>query len=99
MRLPSELKKPLADGRLLVLSPFASSGRRASKELAAQRNRFVAALADEIIFAYIAPSGYLDELSQLVAGWRIPTPTPRSGRDRLAKTTCLVHGKQHGQDN
>jgi predicted Rossmann fold nucleotide-binding protein DprA/Smf involved in DNA uptake len=71
IRLPSELKKPMADGRVLVLSPFAPSDRRVSKELAMQRNLLVAALSDEIVFAFIAPGGHLEELRRLVAGWGI----------------------------
>ncbi len=72
MRLPAELDKPLADGRLLLLSPFASADRRVTKELAVQRNRFVAALADEVVFAHVTPGGHLDELRRLVAAWAVP---------------------------
>ncbi len=71
MRPPADWKKPFADDRLLVLSPFSASERRATKDLAAERNRFAAALADEVVFAHIAPGGHLEELSQLVAGWGI----------------------------
>src|SRR5438876_875609 len=44
-RIPPEWKQPLQDGRLLVLSPFPERIDRASVETAAQRNRFIAALA------------------------------------------------------
>lgn len=71
MRLPADWKKPLVDSRLLVLSPFPASERRVTKDLAVERNRLVAALADEVVFAHIAPGGHLAELSQLVAGWGI----------------------------
>jgi hypothetical protein len=66
------LRGPMEDGRLLFLSPFASSVRRVTKELATERNRFVAALADEIIFAHITAGGLLDELLQLAANWKVP---------------------------
>jgi hypothetical protein len=69
MRLPADWKKPLADSRLLVISPFAATERRVTKLLAAERNRFVAALADEIVFAHISAGGHLDELRQLAASW------------------------------
>jgi hypothetical protein len=72
MRLPTALSKPFADGRLLLLSPFTSADRRVTKELAVQRNRFVAALADEVVFAHITPGGHLDELRRLVAAWAVP---------------------------
>ena len=44
--IPTELRKPLAAGRLLLLSPFDEAERRVTAELAAYRNRFVAALAE-----------------------------------------------------
>lgn len=72
MRPLPDWKKPLADNRLLVLSPFPASERRVTKDLAVERNRFVAALADEVVFAHITPGGHLDQLGQLVAGWDIP---------------------------
>jgi hypothetical protein len=72
MRLPAEWKNPLADNRMLILSPFPASERRATKSLAVARNQLVAALADEVVFAHITPDGHLDELRQLVAGWRLP---------------------------
>src|SRR6266542_3016581 len=56
-RMPPEFLKPLADGRLLVLSPFADTVRRADDETAQERNRFVAALADRILVAYAAQQG------------------------------------------
>lgn len=71
MRLPADWKKPLADGRFLALSPFAASERRVTKGLAAERNRLVAALADEVVFAHVTPGGQLDELRRLVADWHI----------------------------
>jgi predicted Rossmann fold nucleotide-binding protein DprA/Smf involved in DNA uptake len=72
MRLPSELKKPVADGRVLVLSPFAPSDRRVSKELAMQRNLLVAALSDEIAFVYVAPGGHLERVRESAASWAMP---------------------------
>ena len=71
IRLPSQLKKPMADWRVLVLSPFAPADHRASKELAMGRNLLVAALLDGIVFAFIAPVGHLEELCRVVADWGI----------------------------
>ena len=71
MRVPGELKGAMKEGRLLLLSPFTSSDRRITKELAGQRNRFVAALADEIVFVYVAPGGRLDQLRESVAAWGV----------------------------
>lgn len=55
MRLPAEWKPALAGGRLLVLSPFPETAHRASARLAAERNAFTAALADEIVIAHATP--------------------------------------------
>ena len=52
MRLRAEWKKPLAEGRLLLLSFFDDGIRRATAELAAKRNEYVAALADSILIAH-----------------------------------------------
>jgi predicted Rossmann fold nucleotide-binding protein DprA/Smf involved in DNA uptake len=72
MRLPTGWKEQLAGDRLLVLSQFPASERRVTKDLAARRNQLAAALADEVVFAHIAPGGHLDELSRLVALWCVP---------------------------
>ena len=48
MRTPDAWKKPLAENRLLVVSPFEESRKRVTAKLANQRNDFVAALSDEI---------------------------------------------------
>jgi len=75
MRQRPEWKKPLADRRLLVLSPFPKSERRVTKELAAERNRLVAALADEVVFAHVTPGGHLEQLRDLVSRWGVPHRT------------------------
>ena len=63
LRLPSDWKAPLAGGRLLILSCFPAAQRRATAELAARRNDLVAALADEVWFAHIAPGGQMERLA------------------------------------
>jgi len=72
MRLPTEWKKPLNDGRLLLLSPFPAACHRASAALAQKRNEFVAALADEVLFAHTAPGGQLDHLAKRISSWGVP---------------------------
>ncbi len=52
MRMPDAWKKPLAENRLLVVSPFAGSHKRVTAKLADQRNDFVAALSDEIFIIF-----------------------------------------------
>ena len=54
MRLKPEWKRGLSESRLLILSIFPSKFRRSTLELARQRNKFVAALADRIFVAHAA---------------------------------------------
>jgi predicted Rossmann fold nucleotide-binding protein DprA/Smf involved in DNA uptake len=56
MRLPVTWRKPVAENRLLILSPFEAHHRRPTAELAEHRNRFVATLADDLFVAH-APAG------------------------------------------
>src|SRR5207247_9487096 len=74
-RVPPEFLKPLADGRLLVLSPFADALRRADDETAQQRNRFVAALADRIFVAFAAPRGKTEFFCREIVAWQKPLYT------------------------
>ena len=60
MRLKAEYKTPLAESRLLFLSPFPKKEKRMTADLALARNRFVAALADEIFVAHAAEGGKIE---------------------------------------
>jgi predicted Rossmann fold nucleotide-binding protein DprA/Smf involved in DNA uptake len=71
LRLPAAQRKALDDGRLTIMSPFPETEKRATADLARQRNRFVAALADEVVFAFIAPGGSLSRLAEELAGWGV----------------------------
>jgi predicted Rossmann fold nucleotide-binding protein DprA/Smf involved in DNA uptake len=62
-RVPAQWKKPLADGRLLLLSCFKSSVHRATADLVARRNELVAALADELWFAHVTPGGQMQRFA------------------------------------
>ncbi len=73
-RVPPEWRQPMADGRLLVLSPFAPRENRVTAALATRRNEFVAALADEVWFAHITAGGELERLSKRVVSWAAPPP-------------------------
>lgn len=52
LRIRAAWREPLAEGRLLVLSPFEAKHRRPTVSLTEQRNRFVAALAEDLFIAY-----------------------------------------------
>ena len=57
----SELQSAMDAGRLLIVST-APKATRASQTAADERNRYIAELADEIVFGYIAPDSRLHSL-------------------------------------
>jgi predicted Rossmann fold nucleotide-binding protein DprA/Smf involved in DNA uptake len=62
MRLPAAWRTPMAEGRMLVLSPFGAPHRRPTADLAEQRNRFVSTLADTVVIAHASPESKIDRL-------------------------------------
>ena len=79
MRLKPEYKEPLAAGRLLLVSPFGEQVRRITTETAMERNRFVAALAEQILIAHAEPGSKTEQLALEVAGWE----------------KCIIHMEEH----
>ncbi len=73
--LEKKYRKPLEDGRLLLLSPFDDDERRITAELAAARNRFVAALAERVLFIHAALGGRTEALAREVIRWAKPVYT------------------------
>lgn len=69
MRIRQEWKQPLADGRLLILSPFPPDMKRGSSADGTFRNRFAAALADEILVAHATKGGKIERLAIEIAAW------------------------------
>ena len=72
MRIPTEWGEGITSGRILLLSPFEPSQRRVSAILSEQRNRLVAALADEVYLTHITPGGKTAGLIEQISGWGIP---------------------------
>lgn len=70
LRLPSPQRKAFDEGRLTIISQFPESETRTTKETAHQRNRFIAALADEVVFAYVAPGGNPEMQLAELQSWR-----------------------------
>jgi len=70
MRLKPEWQEPMLQGRLLLLSPFGDSVRRTTRAIAQQRNRFVAALADESLIAFASPDGAIQEVCHEMRSWK-----------------------------
>jgi len=78
MRMPREYKKPLDEDRLLLLSPFEKKQNRPTIKTSAIRNRFVAAMADNIFVAHAAPGGKTEEFCREIITWEKPLLTLES---------------------
>jgi hypothetical protein len=74
--IPPELRQPLTNGHLLILSCFPERERRVTAALASRRNGFVAALADEVWFTHITPGGQNERLAPRLAQWGVPWSAP-----------------------
>jgi predicted Rossmann fold nucleotide-binding protein DprA/Smf involved in DNA uptake len=72
MRIRTEHKKALDEGRLLFLSIFRSHRHRSDVPMALSRNRFVAALADRILILYAAPAGKTETFCREILHWKKP---------------------------
>ena len=69
MRIPREWRPAVEAGRLLVLSMFGDSVRRATAAQAVARNRLVAAIAEEVVIAHAAEGGRSYRLAQETLSW------------------------------
>ena len=58
--LPEELKKPLEQGRLLIIST--TNSPRQSKQTAFERNKYICELVDSIFFVGVTPQSSLQPL-------------------------------------
>jgi len=67
-RILPEFRRPLEEGRLLLLSPFDARTKRATQETAVRRNEVVTALADRIVVAYAAPGSKTDGFCRAIVG-------------------------------
>jgi hypothetical protein len=99
MRTPSRWQAPLAESRLLLLSPFAEKLRRATADLARKRNGFVAALAEAIFVAHAAPGSKTerfcrDVLNQTTGDSYTPAPELSYSSVRHAHENSGVQGRR-----
>lgn len=69
MRLPREWRVHIDNHRLLLLSPFAAQKHIVRPQLAQYRNRFVAALSNDIYIVHAAPGSKTMALSQKALSW------------------------------
>ena len=75
MRIPRDWHTAFDDDRLLVLSPFPSTRRRPTAELAAQRNDWVADLAGQVFIAHAAPGSKTEAFARKLAALGKPLLT------------------------
>jgi predicted Rossmann fold nucleotide-binding protein DprA/Smf involved in DNA uptake len=80
-RLPFEWQKAIEANRLLLLSPFGQKDKRVTAELAAERNRFVASMSDEVLIPFASPDSKTEALALdlLASGRRVYTFSDRPG--------------------
>lgn len=71
-----ELRKPLKDGRLLIITPFDSSVARVTKETAEIRNCLILQFADVMYIPYVQKDGMLDKILSKVKGINVITTNP-----------------------
>jgi predicted Rossmann fold nucleotide-binding protein DprA/Smf involved in DNA uptake len=60
---PVDCRAAVAEGRLLIVSPFNASVRHVTAKTAMIRNRFVADLAAAVVIAHAAPGSKIEALS------------------------------------
>jgi predicted Rossmann fold nucleotide-binding protein DprA/Smf involved in DNA uptake len=75
MRIKAEFRAPLAEGRLLFLSPFPMIEKRMTAKTAMKRNHFVAAMADNVFVAHAAIGGKIEALCTELAARSKPLMT------------------------
>lgn len=92
-RLPPDVRAALAAGRLTIESPFDARVRRATRETAAARNRYVCDRAAAVLVAYAHPAGETEALARelLAAGKPVYTI------DHPANAALLAAGAQRYQ--
>ena len=66
LRMPTSWRTAIDAGRLLLISPFDDKIRTATKDRAATRNEFVAALADVILIPHASSGGKAESVAKQV---------------------------------
>ncbi len=72
---PVDCRDSVAEGRLLIVSPFPATVRRTTAATAMARNRFLADLAAEVVVAHASPGSKVEALALglLASGRRVHT--------------------------
>ncbi len=72
MRIPSQYRNALQEGRLLLISPFINTPKRITRASAERRNILVAALAEKAFIAYYREGGSTERILKVLNKWNIP---------------------------
>lgn len=75
LRIPSEYRKALDGGRLLLISPFDEKQPKTAKHTSRYRNKFVAALSDIVFVAHASPGGKTEKFCAEILSWGKPLYT------------------------
>lgn len=67
VRVPAEFRKPMEEGRLLVLSAFPDGQNHITKASSAARNRQVAEISDVLFVPYASPGDMVEGICRDVA--------------------------------
>ena len=59
--LEPELRKPMKEGRLLIVTPFDKKVKRITEETSIIRNQTIIQIADEITIGYASSNGNLEK--------------------------------------
>ena len=78
--LPDELKEPVEQGRLLIIST--TDATRQSRATALSRNRYICELADELLFVGVSEESSLFPLKEKYQSKLTQLPTSQNGRSR-----------------
>lgn len=94
IRIPPPWRKGIEAGRVLVVSPFDDPARRVSSTFAARRNRFVVALAQEVMVLHANPGGRIEGLCRELATagtcfWTLDLPENAAALQAGARPTSL----------
>ncbi len=82
MRIASEHKQAIKEGRLLFMSPFNENQHRISVKTSQFRNLFVAALSEQVFVAHAEPGGKTENLCRDILSWKKPIYTFNSDHNK-----------------
>lgn len=88
MRIPTAWRPAVEEGRLLIASPFSAPQNRPTADIAIQRNRFVAALATEMLISHAEPGSKNDDF----CGWCLAQQIPLSTLTPARRPTNKIDG-------